>query len=267
MKRWLSKQHGSRETKYLRRSIKRSRRDPKHQVFVLSGTTARDDANQWRLYADTGRGYAIELDASVPLNVVSLAHQEDAAGGRPFGKATEFVTVAPWHHVLYKKNDLDIAMSALASYTKSEIARIDEIDDDEEKEYGAEVLDQETSDELALIAHLLKTPGFKGEQEVRVVARFMWFGQHVGYRAGTYGIAGHVHLVNAGASDAYALRRVVPSPSTDDARERDFVHPLAITGVRLGPLLHKGNKEAVKAFLNANGLRSASVRQSKVSLR
>src|SRR5688500_7653985 len=52
--------------------IKNARRDPKHQVFVLSGTTAGDDANQWRLYADEGKGYAIELDGSVPLAVVSL---------------------------------------------------------------------------------------------------------------------------------------------------------------------------------------------------
>src|SRR4051812_46887785 len=42
-----------------------------HEVFVLSASTRGDDANQWRLYADDGHGYAIELDASVPLAAVS----------------------------------------------------------------------------------------------------------------------------------------------------------------------------------------------------
>src|SRR5664279_4177638 len=41
--------------------------DAPHEVFVLSASTAGDDANQWRLYADGGRGYALELDGTVQL--------------------------------------------------------------------------------------------------------------------------------------------------------------------------------------------------------
>jgi hypothetical protein len=265
IERWLSKQPGSPAVKYLKRSIKHSRRDPQHQVFVLSGTTAGDDANQWRLYADSGRGYVIELDGSVPLSVVSLDPSVSAAGSNPYGRVTEFVDIVPWHHVLYEEDNVYRAMTALAAYTERETASIKEIDDSDAQEHAGEVLGEETEDELALIAHLFKAGGFVGEKEVRVIARFMWFGKHVGFRAGAYGIAGHVHLVRTGP--AGGTRRVVPVPQMDGANKPDFLHPVPITKVRLGPLVHKGNKETVRALLRAHGLRAAPVKRSKVPLR
>ena len=60
---------------------------------------------------------------------------------------------------------------------------------------------------------------------------------------------------------------MIPAPSMQDADKRDFEHPLAITGVRLGPLVHKSNNETVLAFLRAYGLRNAEVKRSKVPLR
>lgn len=263
---WLSTRGSSMGAKHIEGLMSQSRRDPKHQVFVLSGTTARDDANQWRLYADQGRGYAIELDGSVSLGVVSLDPAEDKRGRRSYGRITEFAHVVPWFHVLYSQQDLARAMSKLADYAEREIDRIDAIDNDEAQEHYYEVLNEDIMDELAMIAHLYKSSGFRGEQEVRVVARFMWFGKHVGYHASRFGIAGHIHLVRASNSPA-TTQRVISPPSMFGAGERNFVHPLAITGVRLGPLVHESNVETVEAFLSSYGLRGAAVTQSEVPLR
>lgn len=263
VRQWLSKQPDSQGVSYLVDSVGSMRQDPQHQVFVLSGTTAGDDANQWRLYAEQGRGYAIEIDGSRPLAVVSKDYAEYSGFGT---RVTQVAYVLQWHHVLYKKLHLDRALSALVTYVDDELTRIDQIADPEGQEHFAEVLGQEVADELATIAHLVKSRGFEGEREVRVVVRFLWFGKHVGYRAGAYGIAGHVFLVHRDLSRGTSSR-VVPEPEMANAGEVDFTHPLAISGVRLGPLVHKGNKETVRAFLRAHGLRSTRVSRSRVPLR
>lgn len=266
IKKWLTSNDKGIGAKHLKGLLKHSRRDPKHQVFILSGTTADDDANQWRLYGDQGRGYAIELDGAAPLGVVSLDPSEDKRGGRAYGKITEFANVVPWFHVLYDEQALAAAMTKAAAYAEHEFKRIGTIDDDETEEMQYENLNEELMDELALIAHLYKSSGFSGEKEVRVVARFLWFGKHVGYHSSRYGIAGHVHLVGA-SGVAVNTRRVIPAPSMDNASSAGFQHPLPISGVRLGPLVHKSNQETVEAFLNSYGLGSAAVTRSKVPLR
>jgi hypothetical protein len=43
----------------------------RHEVFVLCASTAGDDTNQWRLYADGGRGYVMELDGEARLAALS----------------------------------------------------------------------------------------------------------------------------------------------------------------------------------------------------
>jgi Protein of unknown function (DUF2971) len=263
---WLTKQKKTAGVTYLKSHIRGSRMDPKHQVFILSGTTVGDDANQWRLYADRGRGYALALDGSVPLGVVSQDPEEDKKGGRSYGRVTEFVYLFPWHRVLYTRKHLHRALEALVNYIESELGKVNALSHPEDQEHAAQRLVDKTSEELALIAHLSKTAGFSGEHEVRVVARFMWYGKHVGFRAGAYGIAGHVHLVRADGYEG-SLRRVVPAPSMEDRTALDFLHPVPVTHVRLGPLVHSGNRETVEAFLAANGLSTVKVRRSTVPLR
>lgn len=261
---WASAQRKSIGVKYVRQGMKRSRRDPQHQVFVLSGTTAGDDANQWRLYGDDGRGYALRLDGAAPLSVVSL-DPKPSPQHRAFGRVTDFVNVVPWHHVIYRKRDLDRALKALVNHAATELARVAAIADQQGRDHGYEVLGEEVDDELALIAHLFKAGGFAGEKEVRVVARFMWSGRHVGYRAGAYGIAGHVYLI--ARDPARGTGRVVRVPDMRGAGKPGFVHPVLVTGVRLGPLVHKGNKETVRALLRGHALDTARVRRSQVPLR
>jgi hypothetical protein len=210
--------------------------------------------------------YAIKLDGAIPLGVVSLDPAEDKRGGRAYGKITEFANVVPCFHVLYDERGLAAAMPKAAEYAERDIKRIDAIGDDEAEERQYEGLNENLMDELAMIAHLHKSSGFIGEKEVRVVARFLWFGKHVGYHSSRYGIAGHVHLVGAGDIPVNT-RRVIPAPSMDNASSAGFQHPLAITGIRLGPLVHKSNQEAVHAFLDSYGLGSAAVTRSQVPLR
>ncbi|MGF9753768.1 DUF2971 domain-containing protein [Microvirga sp. 0TCS3.31] len=262
---WL-RERPSDGARHLRGLMKQSRQDPSHQVFVLSGTTAGDDANQWRLYAAQGTGYAIELDGAVPLGVVSL-RQDSRKHGETYGRATDFAHVVPWFHVIYEEGELHKALRRTVAFADRELARIDSTEgDDETLEHLSEDLNERLMSELAMIAHLYKSNGFRGEQEVRVVARFFWAGNHVDYHASSYGIAGHIHLIRDRESPQ-ANRRVLPPPSMTDAHKPNFVHPLPIAGVRLGPLVHKGNKETVQALLRSRGLRNARVTRSKVPLR
>jgi hypothetical protein len=270
IEKWVSRRTGSRGVEHIEGLINDARRDPKHQVFVLSGTTAGDDANQWRLYADDGKGYAIELDANVPLGVVSLDKpvKDKKTSSTTFGAMVRnVVDVVPWFHVIYGKRGLHKELDALADYCEIELDRINRVEGPEEYQlHEYEAFEEETLEELEMIAHLYKLRGFRGEQEVRVVARFTWFGPHVGYRPGAYGIAGHIFLV--GTDPASGVRRtVVQAPSMEDASKPGFAHPLPITKVRLGPLIHDGNTESVKAFLKKYGLGKVGVKRSKVPLR
>jgi hypothetical protein len=50
-------------------------------IFMCCASLRGDDANQWRLYAGSARGYAVELDPRVPLTTI-------VDGGRPRSEPT-----------------------------------------------------------------------------------------------------------------------------------------------------------------------------------
>ncbi len=268
VRKWLDENaKGNAGAQQLKRMVKRSPKDPKHQVFILSGTTSPDDANQWRLYADQGRGYAIEFDGAESLAVISLGPTKVRPGGPAFGRRVgDIANVMPWCHVLYDESRVASAMVKVAHYVEREVQRIDAIPDGGAKEHAYEALNEELMEELTMIAHLHKSSGFSGEKEVRIVARFVWFGEHVGYHTSRYGIAGHVNLIGTG-NTRKDTQSVVPTPSMDNARAVGFQHPLPIRGVRLGPLVHRSNRKTVKAFLSTFGLSAAMVTKSRVPLR
>lgn len=264
IKRWLANQPDTDALLHLRSTSKKMHRTARHQVFVLSGSTAGDDANQWRSYADNGRGYAFELDGAIPLGVVSL--HDPPPGPRQFryATATEVVNVVPWYHVLYGRGELEVALETLRAHTANQLVSIDAMDDDDAQEHHWDVLYEEVTDELSLIAHLFKTRGFVGEDEVRIVARFDWFQDHVGFHAGKYGIAGHLLLARSARVDEWT---VIAPIDMERVRRGEVPHPLPIAGVRLGPLVRKRNRHTVRALLRANGLRAAHVTRSKVPMR
>ena len=92
-----------------------------HEVFVLSASTAADDVNQWRLYAQGGNGYAIGLRARTGLAAVSSAYPPSPAAGRVRGMYFgESVAVTPWYHVFYdSKRPLVVLKELVRAYDKA----------------------------------------------------------------------------------------------------------------------------------------------------
>lgn len=256
---WLSRQAKDDSAIEL---LRRHARDPHrsgHEVFVLCASTRPDDANQWRLYASHGAGYTVELDPAVPLTVRTdkgLASRSDGSLGlSSFGDSVE---VGPWMHVLYEDEEIDRAMTVLVHDLRARIESI-ETEGVEEEEVDSEmewVVEQAYQD-LAEIAHLIKEPGFSGENEVRIVTTFlMWSKQHVKYRPGTYGILGYAELVTR--PDGVSNRVVT---------KEEAGQPLPIKSVRLGPLLDEEHVDSVDSFMRNSGFRDVDVSKSAVPLR
>jgi hypothetical protein len=232
-----------------------------HEVFVVCGSTRGDDANQWRLYANKGAGYVIELDPQQPLTVMAdKAHapKKDAASGRvSFSRIGDHVEVSPWLHVIYDDNEIDDALTQLVADTKATANSIADSDADEnEKSDGLEHLGETSYSALAEIAHLIKEPGFSGENEVRIVVTFLWRGRHIKYRSGAYGVVGYVEL--GSPKSGRAAMRVV---AKDDAG------PLPLRSVRTGPLLHDDHVPSIESFLRNSNHQTVTVTASQVPLR
>ena len=231
-----------------------------HEVFVLCGSTRGDDANQWRLYANRGAGYAVELDPQQPLTAIAedgyVPLKKSTPGRAPFGRAGDFVEVSPWLHVIYDDDEMDKVLSALVAQTESTANSIKNSDEDEDvKNDGLEHLGETCYSDLAEIAHLVKEPGFSGENEVRIVVTFLWRGKHVRYRSGTYGVVGYVEL----ASPEHGGTRQVVA--------KNDITQLPIRSVRTGPLLNVDHVPSVESFLRNSRHKDVVVEASRVPLR
>jgi hypothetical protein len=234
--------------------------EPQHEVFVLSGSTSADDANQWRLYADGATGYAIELDGSIQLAAVTDVPAAPSTPTRSrFGRVADIVSVTPWLHVLYTEPAIEAALQQLVALVESRIRSIESYDDVEAREFYGEDLRDDSYERLATVAHLIKAPGFSGENEVRVVATFFWGDDHVHYRPGAHGIVGYTALTQAPKGHSSSVLR--PSP------DKPVASSLPVKSVCLGPLLSTEHENTVRAFLRKNDLREADVTRSSVPLR
>jgi hypothetical protein len=240
----------------------------KHEVFVLSASTAADDANQWRLYAQNGRGYAVELSASAQLAAVSRTPEAKPPKGKSksvFGwYLGEVVAVTPWYHVLYDMSDAAKALKELERATTKGLQRVAR--DATSFEHHSELMDDLRGmayEALGAIAHLIKEPGFAGEREVRVVTTYLFANQHIQYRPGEHGVVSYGLLTRA--PRGHSTTRILHRPAMN--RHARPGRPLPIRSVRLGPLLGDEHTSTVKRLLAQNALTSAEVRPSKVKLR
>ncbi|WP_104105425.1 DUF2971 domain-containing protein [Nocardioides sp. 616] len=255
---WLDSQPAGDAVDLLRNHAK----DPlrrSHEVFVLCASTRPDDANQWRLYANRGNGYAVELDPAVSLTVATEYDVTPVSSGRmSFSAAGDVVEVRPWMHVIYSEDEMVQALEALIDKIDATTASVrSSTADPDEKDQALQNFGEEAYNDLAEIAHLIKEPGFSGEDEVRIVVTFFMQQRHIKYRAGSYGIMGYAELVtDPSGSGSY---RVLP--------KKDAEEVLPIRSVRLGPLLHEEHVESVESFLRNNGLRGITVSRSEVPLR
>lgn len=175
-------------------------------VFVLAASLQHDDANQWRLYADDGRGYCVELDSGMPLTVLAggeptrTESPRDDAHLLPTGLLTDQGYVSAWSRVLYDDKDIRETFSHLVSWA----------DRAQTEAEGAEWPDPESGDPspsqefgyqlsraIASLTRCVKAPGFAGETEARVLISFLWGDLHAHSRATPRGIVRHFSLGTA----------------------------------------------------------------------
>jgi hypothetical protein len=235
----------------------------RQDVFMLCASTRGDDANQWRLYGNDGRGYALEFDAQAPLAVLTKEQAPEQAPLNPPNRrivgmwAGEGVTVTPWLQVMYRKRRVANALDALIGALDVAMAAAAKISDPQGAEFAYDGINDGATEALATIAHLVKSPGFSGENEVRIVVTFDVHGPHVRFRQGIRGIVGYVHLTAAGSSG-----------STKVCYERQHTHwSVPLKSIRTGPLLGSEHKKSVESMLRGGRVGSIKVTRSQVPLR
>lgn len=243
------------------------------EVFVACASTQIDDANQWRLYADQGRGYAIELEAS-ELSVVPPRGPLSAGGSGPTTQAP----VSDWHDVVYQSEVKDQILTSALAWAEDYLAALAR--NEQEEDGGVDgvglsraeqrpkwLVDDVLSGSLATAAHLMKTPGFAGEREVRVFVPFTGGDRFAGFRAGRYGVVRHVELGVPQTPGPPGWYRVVhlPDPDADPA-----LLPLPIKKVWIGPALEYSlAAPAIRSLLSRAGYPRGAVeiRKSEATLR
>ena len=237
----------------------------RHEVFVLSASTAGDDANQWRLYADGGRGYVLELDGGVRLAAISDVPAPERPPAEP-GRAKfdlsfigEVALVTPWLHVIYEDADVRDALVELTTLIDAERSWLTTIPDEDDYDAERDRVRDESYGALATLANLIKSPGFSGENEVRVVATFVFNGDQIDYRAGSNGIVGYATLTAAPAE--YTTRLLRPK---DDA---PILKRLPLKSVGSGPLLAEENGNTLRGFLARHIEDDVEITHSAVPLR
>jgi hypothetical protein len=235
------------------------------EVFLLSASARRDDANQWQNYADHGRGYALGLDPKGLLAVRSWAEEPGPEEGLPtpspplidFAGA---VFVSPWRHVVYDEDAVSSALDELIEEVPRIRQRIHLAPTEEDYVQQAEIEWISLWQSLEAVAHLYKPAGFSGENEVRATVTAIAPAAHVHFRSGSNGIISYVNLTSPPDRHASVVRR-----------KREHLEPpmgaLPIVEVMLGPGLPRVNLATVERLLDAHDLPDVRVSRSTLSLR
>jgi hypothetical protein len=277
---WLEEQDGKDDLiKELRRiSVQEDSDEDQHPVqsregvFMCCASLRGDDANQWRLYAGAARGYAVELDPRVPFTTIvegqppAPRHTKKVPAGPKVIRRvlTDRIPVSPWLHVLYSDQERDLALAGFVANAKDLRRQLlsDATDgrwDNETFYTEKQILDDTIAFDLSRLAQLMKSDGFSGEREVRMVVSD-FFARTACFRATPYGVVRYSRLTNS------------PNGQRDnkvayDGELKGAEKTLPIRSVRLGPLLHAQNNQAtVKALLETHGFNGCSVFTSRVPL-
>jgi len=229
--------------------------------YVLSASTSSDDANQWRLYGDGGRGYAVQLNSTVDLAVVSVDERPTHPGkGMDLGALLrDSVSIDGWHYCLYSDREKASAVDELVEGFGSARRRIvaEELEEDEAQEVW-EDLRNETFSDLSSIAALMKGRGFSGENEARVVVSPLTRATFQRFRASRVGVVSYVELGKARPGDA-------PEPRL--YRGSDEVVQLPVQSVTLGPLLRREGIRTLLDLARLGGYDDLRIDESQVPLR
>lgn len=233
-------------------------------IYMCCASSRGDDANQWRLYAGRGRGYAVELDAAVPLSAIAAREARPTSAPREPGRlyilASRTASVSPWLKVLYSDADKNEALQGLLENARREVEIMHsanyETPTDCHEAYS--VTRDEIGGDLARLAQLMKADGFSGENEYRSVVTTVFDGISK-FRPTENGVVRYV--------------RMTASPVDHDSH--DLVYKgehekltVPVRSVRSGPLLNPENGQAtLSAFLDEYGYGSADVLHSEIPLR
>ncbi|MGC3954676.1 MAG: hypothetical protein QM804_10555 [Propionicimonas sp.] len=253
-------------------------------VYMCCASTRVDDANQWRLYGAEGRGYAVELNPLVNLRAVVPgarppalvdSYVDDEGRAHSFVLPSDTVEVSPWLHVLYADEEKSEALAGLVDGASEELASVEVLgaragSDDGEYYRAHEDLLTVVGQDLARLAQLMKSPGFAGEDEVRVLAvdarREEDSTRAARFRSTPFGVARYVPL---SASPKFAADDAEPyiDPRAT-LYEHDEDRQLPITAVRLGPLIRADNNQStVRALLTSAGYIGCALEVSDIPLR
>lgn len=222
--------------------------------YVLCASSEADDANQWRLYADGGRGFSVDLDTSFDLALcpapAAKVDTDELPGLGHLG------LVKSWSPVLYEQFDREAAFDKLIEWLAA-TARVFAQKAREDLRYATSILFQ-ASAAADTLCSLIKTRGFIGEHESRIVVDMLeeadaW----IKFRSAQTGIVRTVHLRNASRASAPA-----------ELSNRSEIAPLPIVRVLVGPQQdYELVAPTVRALLSRYGYRDVKVERSQASLR
>lgn len=235
-----------------------------HDVYMCCASSRGDDANQWRLYAHGGRGYAVELDATTSLSAIAAQEARPTTPprvpGRLYIKVTRTSSVGPWLGVLYTDADKLTALDGLLANARREveILQTSEYLDEGHHRHSQQALEDEIAGSLASLAQLMKADGFSGENEFRAVVTTVFDGISK-FRPTADGVVRYVRLTR--------------SPAGLDSRDLVYEDEHArrevpVLSVRSGPLLHRENgRKTLQVLLEHSGYGAATVLHSEIPLR
>lgn len=232
-------------------------------VFMCCASLRADDANQWRLYGGGGHGYALELNPQIPLAVLADGEgpKRPSRGSSGIWVAFDYAPVTPWLNVLYSDDDKARALEGITAAASEEFARPTGAAErgPQIAQEGLDLFGTRLAWELGRVAQLMKSDGFSGEHEVRVVATDE-NGLFAKFRATPHGVVRYTQL----GTDPSGTSSLVIFKGDLAAGEQTAI---PLRSVTLGPLIHaQNNRSTVRALLHSTGFPSCKVYESKVPL-
>lgn len=207
------------------------------RAHVLCASDSPDDANQWRLYGDHGRGFAITLDTTAWLDLAENGRLPQNDALRPTRR------VGPWSRVIYEEEAWEKSYQAIINAIKARAQAMKLVETPDPFEMQS--LFQNAQKAINTLCALIKTPAFSGERESRIVASVdKRDDRHVNFHANSIGIVRSVNL------------QAIKSPQ------------LPITSITIGPgQRYDLAAPTIEALLARHGYNDVTVTRATSSLR
>ena len=207
-------------------------------TFVLCASESSNDASQWRLYGDEGRGCVLELATGAVNGLVALETNFEPGSTSWSRLGTPWVT--PWVKVLYQEAARNTVIESFFHYFASKWPQMTAIKREREAR------------KLHIIASLIKHDSYESEKEVGTIV-LVDDPMYVNYRSSAVGVSSFCNLTHLVARETGICARVGWYPT------------LPLAGIELGPLTTQASIRATENLLVNAGSRLASrdVRVSK----